>query len=88
MQTARHDNQVLCRVMDNGRGLRPEERNYLFDPFYTTRQQTGGAGLGLSITHGIIEAHGATLTVASNRTQGTTFTIAFSDLSAREKERG
>jgi two-component system sensor kinase FixL len=48
-------------VRDNGPGIKPEVADTLFDPFVTSKSQ--GMGLGLSISHGIIEAHGGKLTV-------------------------
>jgi PAS domain S-box-containing protein len=62
-------------VEDQGRGMPQEEAGRVFDPFYTTRQQQGGTGLGLSVTHGIIQHHGGTMDVQSTPGQGTTMTF-------------
>ena len=53
--------RVEVTVRDNGPGIKPEVADTLFDPFVTSKSQ--GMGLGLSISHGIIEAHGGKLTV-------------------------
>ena len=45
-------------VEDNGHGIRARDENHIFEPFYATRLQAGGSGLGLSVAHGIIESHG------------------------------
>ncbi len=60
-------------VSDTGRGIPSENMNKIFDPFFTTTK--GGTGLGLAVTHGIIEHHGGTIQVESTLGQGTCFTI-------------
>ncbi|MCR9096764.1 MAG: ATP-binding protein [bacterium] len=45
-------------VLDNGRGVRAEDRTRIFDPFFSTRLIEGGTGLGLSVAHGIVTDHG------------------------------
>ena len=77
VHTAVCDGQVQYDVQDDGRGLTLEEQQHVFDPFYTTRLQTGGTGLGLSIAYRIVQEHHATIKVESAPTQGTTFTISF-----------
>jgi PAS domain S-box-containing protein len=62
-------------IADNGRGVPPEIQGRIFDPFFTTKEQGEGTGLGLSICHGIIEAHGGTITVESQPGDGATFTV-------------
>ncbi|WP_166426822.1 sensor histidine kinase [Labedella populi] len=67
------------RVSDTGVGMSPEEVAQLFDPFYRARQArdgaAGGFGIGLSIAHGIVEAHGGTIGVQSEPNVGTTVTV-------------
>ncbi|MBI5185268.1 MAG: hypothetical protein HZA01_06030 [Nitrospinae bacterium] len=46
------------------------------EPFFTTKQHSGGAGLGASISHGIIKEHGGTMEYASEPGKGTTVTVA------------
>jgi two-component system NtrC family sensor kinase len=62
-------------VQDNGRGILPEERAHLFEPFFTTKG-THGTGLGLSVSWGIVQAHGGSIAVASDVGQGATFTVS------------
>jgi two-component system, NtrC family, sensor kinase len=62
-------------VTDSGRGIAPEMRERIFDPFFTTKDGTAGVGLGLSISHSIVEAHHGKLLVDSAPGRGATFTI-------------
>lgn len=67
--------QVWLEVQDNGAGMSQEVMNKIFDPFYTTKPQGVGTGLGLSVSLGIIQKHAGTLTVQSELGVGTTFRI-------------
>ncbi len=67
---------VRVTVLDNGTGIPPEVRRYLFAPFYTTKGE-GGTGLGLWVTRGIIEKHEGTIHFVSSVRPGRTGT-AFS----------
>jgi two-component system sensor histidine kinase TtrS len=62
---------IALAVTDTGPGLAPDIRERVFDPFVTTKPQ--GMGLGLSISAGIVEAHGATLIVQSEPGAGASF---------------
>ena len=64
---------VWLDVQDNGPGLCPEQRNRIFEPFYTTR--THGTGLGMAIVQRIIEAHGGEIRVADPQGGGARFLI-------------
>ena len=69
-----------CRftVADSGSGIPADQLPHVFDRFWRGRQQasTAGAGLGLAIAKGIVEAHAGTLTVTSEAGRGTAFTFA------------
>ncbi|MDY3557643.1 PAS domain S-box protein [Gemmata sp. JC673] len=62
---------ILVEVADTGAGLRPDELERVFEPFYTTKEQ--GTGLGLAISRSIIEAHGGRLSVRSADGGGAVF---------------
>jgi two-component system, cell cycle sensor histidine kinase and response regulator CckA len=64
-------------VRDTGRGMDSATVERIFEPFFTTRSVGQGAGLGLSVVHGIVESFGASITVDSKIGVGTTFRIFF-----------
>ena len=72
-------------ITDNGGGMTEETQKRLFEPFYTTKC-AGNSGLGLSITRQIIERHGGTIRVESERAKGTTFTVSL-PRDAKKRER-
>ncbi len=69
--------QLAClSVGDNGRGIAPEVRDRVFDPFFSTRPEGDGAGLGLTIAERIAQTHGGQIEIASELGVGTTVTLA------------
>jgi PAS domain S-box-containing protein len=64
---------VSITFADTGLGLAPEVRERLFEPFFTTKED--GSGLGLSISYGIVQAHGGEILVASEVDKGCTVTV-------------
>jgi two-component system NtrC family sensor kinase len=67
--------QVELRVRDDGSGIAPEILSHIFEPFLTTKESGHGVGLGLAISHGIIERHNGRIEVQSEIGKGTTFII-------------
>ncbi|MFT5443684.1 MAG: two-component system NtrC family sensor kinase [Myxococcota bacterium] len=63
------------QITDNGRGIDARDKARVFDPFYSTRVEEGGTGLGLSVAHGIIREHDGVITTDSDEGKGTVFTI-------------
>jgi signal transduction histidine kinase len=64
---------VTITIQDTGPGIAPELQEKVFDPIFTT--ESAGAGLGLSISHQIIERHGGIISCNSNPGQATTFSV-------------
>jgi signal transduction histidine kinase len=60
-------------ISDTGQGIPPDRLSRIFDPFYTTKEK--GLGLGMAITHRIVEDHKGSIDVQSHVGLGTTFTI-------------
>jgi len=66
---------VLIEVEDNGTGMKPGIMDRIFEPFFTTRRDTGGTGLGLSLSYGLIKEHSGRIGVHSRPGIGTRFTV-------------
>jgi signal transduction histidine kinase len=65
--------QVL--FTDNGVGMRPAEIAHIFEPFYTTKEPGQGTGLGLATSQRIIQQHGGSIEVVSEKGNGSTFIV-------------
>jgi PAS domain S-box-containing protein len=68
------DGKVAIDICDNGPGIAPDLTGRIFEPFFTTKPQGVGTGVGLSFSHGIVEAHGGRLHLLSSE-RGATFRI-------------
>ncbi len=66
---------MLLSVADNGPGISPDIRSRIFDPYFTTKPQGFGTGIGLAVSRGLIEAHGGTLDLESNVGNGACFVL-------------
>jgi two-component system NtrC family sensor kinase len=71
----REENQVRVVVRDDGSGIPPEILSRIFEPFLTTKETGRGVGLGLAISHSILERHHGNIEVESEFGRGTTFTV-------------
>jgi len=70
---------------DSGVGIPPQNVGKIFDPFFTSKEVGQGTGLGLAVSHGIVEKHGGTVEVSSVVGQGTTFTITLPSAEPQEE---
>ena len=67
--------EVAIHIADSGSGIRAEDMEKIFEPFFSTKSAVKGTGLGLSVSYGIIKRHGGSIRVKSSPGQGSTFTI-------------
>ncbi len=72
---ARRDQEAVIAVRDQGPGITDAELPHVFDRYWHGRAKKGGAGLGLAIAKGIVEAHGGTVAVASRQGEGAEFSF-------------
>ena len=71
------DQQLEVTIQDEGHGINEEDLNNIYDPFFTTKEEGDGSGLGLSISLGIIESHQGSLIIQNNaQNKGATATIS------------
>jgi signal transduction histidine kinase len=66
---------VRLTVEDNGRGINEDAKRRAFEPFFSTRHDQGGMGLGLSIAHGIVADHNGSIHIDGEPGKGTTVTV-------------
>jgi len=79
LEVSADNDKVILAICDRGAGVRPEDRPHVFQPFYRGSTSHGnnmsGAGLGLAIARGIIEAHAGTITLDPAYERGARFVI-------------
>lgn len=69
--------KVRIKVEDQGVGISPDDLKHIMDPFFTTKRDTGGTGLGLSVSYNIVKSHGGTLIINSKPNQGSMARVSF-----------
>lgn len=69
------NSHVELKVADIGKGIKDEHKSHIFEPFFTTKEVGTGTGLGLAVSHGIINKLGGTIHADSNYGEGAVFTI-------------
>ena len=83
------EKQVTLQVSDTGIGIPEADRENIFNRFYRVdkarSREAGGSGLGLSIVHDAVLAHGGSITVGQNTPQGSVFTVSFPRPSTEEE---
>jgi len=75
IRAARDGEELVLTISDTGCGIPPEHLEHIFEPFYTTKEEGKGVGLGLAVAYGIVHRHHGRIDIASTPGSGTTFTI-------------
>ena len=86
IRTRIDDQTVVVEVSDTGAGIPPEALSRIYDPFFTTKAQGQGTGLGLSVTYGVVQEHHGAIECDSEPGQGARFTLTL-PLAAPTRER-
>ena len=73
-------------VQDEGSGMEPAIFNRIFEPYFTTKAPGQGAGLGLSVIHGIVKNHGGDITVSSTPGKGSSFHVFLPLIDEKDEE--
>ncbi|MDD8017827.1 MAG: ATP-binding protein [Bacteroidota bacterium] len=77
---------IIIKICDTGTGIRDEDLPHIFEPFYTTKHEGKGTGLGLAVVYGIVERHRGRISVDSVVNHGTTFTMTLPVIPEHEIE--
>ena len=88
IRTQRAGERLVIAVSDSGPGVAEEQRDRIFNPFFTTKPVGQGTGLGLSISDGIVREHGGRIRVESQPGQGATFIVELPIASAPPEKAG
>lgn len=83
VQTFERDEHIHVVVADTGRGIDPANLPRLFEPFFSTRPEGSGSGLGLSICHKVVRDHGGRILVESEPGEGCRFEVVIPVVRAR-----
>ncbi len=85
IRTAAHDGIVTLEVEDNGPGIPEEYRARIWDPFWTSKEEGEGTGLGLAVVHGIVTTYGGTIDLETQVGRGTRFIVRLPAVTARDQ---
>jgi signal transduction histidine kinase len=75
IQTGKKEGNIFLRVTDNGCGIDTKDLSRLTSPFFTTRRESGGTGLGLYMVSRIVKAHQGEVSIESQKNKGTSVTV-------------
>ena len=77
---------AVIDISDTGPGIAPEMMPHLFEPFFSTKEETSGVGLGLSVVYGIVQRHCGNIEVIAKQDSGTTFQVTLPRLPRSQGE--
>ena len=77
ISTQAQNGSVVAKISDTGPGIPEKYLTKIYDPFFTTKEQGKGIGLGLNIVHQLVVKYGGQIDVTSEMGKGTTFSIMF-----------
>jgi len=77
ISTQAQNGSVVAKISDTGPGIPKKYLTKIYDPFFTTKEQGKGTGLGLNIVHQLVVKYGGHIDVTSKMGKGTTFSIMF-----------
>ncbi|MCI5168017.1 MAG: response regulator [Candidatus Electrothrix sp. GM3_4] len=77
---------VMMEVSDTGHGITPDMIEKIFEPYFTTKKEQGGTGLGLATVHAIVHEHKGTVSVYSEPGHGTTFRVYLPQVKEEEEQ--
>lgn len=77
-------NKVRIKIEDKGIGIPVDDLKHIMDPFFTTKRNMGGTGLGLSVSYNLVKSHGGTLILKSEPGKGTMARVSFPGLKENE----
>ena len=77
ISTEMKNGNVLAQIIDTGPGIPKEYLSKIYDPFFTTKEQGKGTGLGLNIVHQLVLKYGGKIDVSTQERKGTTFSLTF-----------
>jgi CheY-like chemotaxis protein len=75
---------IRLNVSDTGHGIEKKDIDRIFEPYFTTKEKTGGTGMGLAVVHGIVKSHGGIINVYSEPGKGSTFNVFLPRIEATE----
>ncbi len=83
VQKNNENNTISIHISDSGMGIAAEDVTHIYEPFFTTKKNGKGVGLGLSVVYGIVERHEGDISVKSEPGKGTTFSLIFPQTDAK-----
>lgn len=75
IDTEQGDDEIIVHIADDGSGIQAEDVEHIFEPFFSTKPEVKGTGLGLAVSYGIVRRHGGDIRVRSEPGRGARFTV-------------